>query len=249
MLVLTLTPCVLQVSAAGEVVSLKRKRSSQRSGQRLTGQRQPRRPPALHLPQAGVPQVCKAVQLPAPGGQDGKPVYPLPGNQGDDEVGTNRLPYLHQVSETSLLWLGFRQPGDQPDIWLAPAPRLPLGESVMPDWVPLGWNWPSSWHWAWHIVHSCSLNELMNATDVTAFTTLCLWLKNNSVLPWAGSWDQRWIVAPWTQTDLVLPKLGEVLPGVHGWVLSVYEATAEKQGLSFQSVIFRREKLNNSVDK
>ena len=78
---------------------------------------------------------------------------------------------------------------------------------------------------------------------------LVLVIKNNSGLPWAGPWDQRWIIAPWTQTDLALPKLGEVLPGVHGWVLSVYEATAEKQGLSFQSVIFRREKLNNSVDK
>ena len=120
MLVLSLTSCLLQVSVAGEAVSLKRKSSTQRSGQCLTGQRQPRRPPALHLPQAGVPQVHKAVQLPAPGGQDGKPVYPLPGDQGDDEVGTNRLPYLHQVSKTSPLWLGFRQPGDQPDIWLAP---------------------------------------------------------------------------------------------------------------------------------
>lgn len=122
MLVLSLTPCVLQVSAAGEVVSLKRKSSAQRSGRRLTGQRQPRRPPALHLPQAGVPQVRKAVQLPTPSGQDGKPVHPLPGNQRDDEAGTNRLPYLHQVSETGPLWLGFRQPGDQPDIWLEPSP-------------------------------------------------------------------------------------------------------------------------------
>lgn len=47
----------------------------------------------------------------------------------------------------------------------------------------LGLDWPSSWHWAWHIVDSCLLNELMNVTDVTVFTTLCLWLENSSALP------------------------------------------------------------------
>lgn len=101
MLVLSLTPCVLQVSAAWEAVSLKGRAFWERSGRCLGRQRPSRSPPALHLPQAGVPQVCKAVQLPAPGGQDGKPVYPVPGYQGDNEVGTNRLSYLHKVSETS----------------------------------------------------------------------------------------------------------------------------------------------------
>ena len=140
MLVLSLTPCVLQVSAAWETVSLKGRAFWQRSGQCLGRQRQSRSPPALHLPQAGVPQVCKAVQLSAPGGQNGKPVYPVPGYQGDNEVGTNRLSYLHQVSETSSSGSGFRQGGDQPHIWLVPSLWLRLGESVMPDHGPT-WGW------------------------------------------------------------------------------------------------------------
>lgn len=135
-LVLSLTPCVLQVSAAWEAVSHRGRSCWQRAARCLGWQRKSWSPPALHLPQAGVPQVCKAVQLPAPGGQDGKLVYPVPGNQGDNEVGTNRLPYLHKVSETSPLWL--MQGRGWPHIRLVPLPWLSLGGSVVPGQGPLG---------------------------------------------------------------------------------------------------------------
>lgn len=120
-------PCVLQVSATGEPTSRKGRSFQQWSGHRLGRQPQAWDPPALHLPQAGVPQVRQAVQLPAPGGQDGKLVYPVPGNQGDNEVRTNRLPYLHKVSETSPSDLGCGQGRVQPHFRPVPSALLLLG--------------------------------------------------------------------------------------------------------------------------
>lgn len=95
-------PCVLQVPAtsSGQQGGACVGQADMRPGRRR--QQQPRGPAALHLPQAGVPQVCEAVQLPAPGGPYGKPVHPLPGDEGHNEARAHCLPNLHQVSETKL---------------------------------------------------------------------------------------------------------------------------------------------------
>uniref|UniRef100_A0A5F9DG86 Tubulin tyrosine ligase like 11 n=1 Tax=Oryctolagus cuniculus TaxID=9986 RepID=A0A5F9DG86_RABIT len=148
-------PTCFQVPASS--ISQEGRACGQRADGRPRQQQQPRSPPAFHLPQAGVPQVREAVQLPAPGGQDGELVHPLPRDQGHDEAGTHRLPDLHQVSESSPLLRA------QPTAGRSPETRTPSGRgrSGRGD--------------------SCLVGGRANVMDVTALTTSCLWFINSSV--------------------------------------------------------------------
>lgn len=57
---------------------------------------------ALPVPQAGLPQVRQAVQLPAAAGQGGCTLHPISWGQRDNEVGANGFPDVYKVSKVKV---------------------------------------------------------------------------------------------------------------------------------------------------
>lgn len=184
---------------------------------------------ALAVPQAGVPQVRQAVQLPAPGGQGGRALHPLPGRQGHHQAGANGIPHLHKVSAVlhlSVQPLGCLQPGATVLLQSRFISSFHAPGTPMSLW--LGGSWVFIWQ------------QISDASD-----TICH-LRQRAAFPVnggniiVGKWQLKlghlmWFCQLWGQC---CPRLQEGFPNARSWCtvqggFALWNCTLQCQGTQF----------------